>query len=78
MILGKDGVPNVECWELASLTTVQEVQRKDGSIGLMTQTNLSATDDRVSEVDVLTFPTDSALYPPSTVDAAGVDPVQFA
>ena len=76
VIIGKDGVPNVECWELASLTTVQKIKLKDGSYGKMSQTNLSSTADQISNVDVLTFPANSAIYPPATVDAAA-DPIQF-
>ena len=76
MIIGTDGVPSVECWELESLTTLQKIKLKDGSYGTMSQTNLSTTVDQVSSVDVLTFPANSEIYPPSTVDVAD-NPLTF-
>jgi hypothetical protein len=71
-VVNDKGDPSVECWEISSAVSTMGVKRTDGSKGTAHALSL-VKGGSLDGVDILTWPSSSAIWPPTSDSGVAVD-----
>lgn len=68
-LIGEDGTPSVECWEITDMINDQKSKQFRGPRGVATVQNIAAG-GTIDGLDILTWPSYSPIWPPPDDDLA--------